>query len=51
MKITFFGSSHGFPEPHRRCSSTLIEIGENRYFIYIDANTGNEIAILNAKNR
>lgn len=33
MKITFFGSSHGYPEPHRRCSSTLIEIGENRYFI------------------
>ncbi len=33
MKITFFGSSHGYPEPHRRCSSTLIEVGENRYFI------------------
>lgn len=33
MRITFFGSSHGFPEPHRRCSSTLIEVGENRYFI------------------
>ena len=25
--------------------------GEERYFIYVDANTGNEIAILNAKNR
>ena len=33
MKITFLGSSHGVPEPHRRCSCTLIEVGENRYFI------------------
>ena len=33
MKITFWGSSHGIPEPHRRCSCTLIEVGENRYFI------------------
>lgn len=33
MKITFFGSSHGIPEPHRRCSCTLIEIGDSRYFI------------------
>lgn len=33
MRILFFGSSHGSPEPHRRCSSTLIEVGENRYFI------------------
>lgn len=33
MRIVFFGSSHGIPEPHRRCSSTLIEVGENRYII------------------
>lgn len=33
MKITFFGSSHGYPEPNRKCSCSLIEIGENRYFI------------------
>ena len=33
MKLIFFGSSHGIPEPNRKCSSTLIEIGENRYFI------------------
>ena len=33
MRIVFFGSSHGFPEPGRRCSSILIEIGETRYFI------------------
>lgn len=33
MKITFIGSSHGVPEPNRKCSSILIEIGENAYFI------------------
>ena len=33
MKITFLGSSHGVPEPHRRCASILIEVGENRYFV------------------
>ena len=33
MKITFFGSSHGVPEPNRRCSSTLVEIGNKRFFI------------------
>lgn len=33
MKLIFFGSGHGSPEPHRRCSSTLIEVEGNRYFI------------------
>ncbi len=33
MKITFFGTSHGAPEPNRKCTSTLIEVGECRYFI------------------
>lgn len=33
MRIVFFGSSHGVPEANRRCSSALIEVGENRYFI------------------
>lgn len=33
MKIVFFGSSHGLPEPHRKCSSILLEVGERRYFI------------------
>ena len=33
MRIVFFGSSHGVPEPGRRCSSAMIEVGENRYFI------------------
>ena len=33
MRIIFFGSSHGVPEPNRRASSILVEVGENRYFI------------------
>ncbi len=33
MKLIFFGSGHGVPEPNRRQSSILIEVGENRYFI------------------
>ncbi len=33
MRIIFFGSSHGVPEANRRCSSTMIEVGERRYFI------------------
>lgn len=33
MKITFIGSSHGVPEPNRKCSSILIEIGAYSYFI------------------
>ena len=37
MRITFFGSSHGVPEPHRKCSCTLIEAGGKKYLI--DAGT------------
>ncbi len=33
MRITFFGSSHGIPEANQHCSCTLVEVGENRYFI------------------
>lgn len=33
MKIVFFGSSHGVPEPNRRCSSTMIEACGRYYFI------------------
>lgn len=33
MKITFIGSSHGVPEPNRKCTSIMIEVGENVYFI------------------
>lgn len=33
MRIIFLGSSHGIPEPNRRCSSVLIEVGNNFYFV------------------
>ena len=33
MKLSFIGTSHGVPEPHRRCSCTMIEIQGRYYFI------------------
>ena len=33
MRIIFFGTSHGYPEPHKKCSSLMIEVGEKRYII------------------
>ena len=33
MKITFIGSSHGVPEPDRKCSSIMLETGKNIYFV------------------
>jgi len=33
MRITFIGSSHGIPEPNRKCSCTMIEIKGRYYFI------------------
>ncbi len=35
MKVTFFGSSHGRPEPNRRCSCALLEAEGRRYLIDI----------------
>jgi ribonuclease BN (tRNA processing enzyme) len=44
MKIVFFGSSHGYPEPHRKCSSTLIEVGNKKYFIDMGCNCAEGLA-------
>lgn len=33
MRIVFFGTSHGYPEPHKKCSSIMVEAGESRYII------------------
>jgi len=33
MKITFVGSSHGVPEPNRKCTCIMLEVGANIYFI------------------
>lgn len=43
MRIVFFGTSHGVPEPHRRCSCTLIELGERRYFVDMGTNAMDEL--------
>jgi ribonuclease BN (tRNA processing enzyme) len=33
MRITFIGSSHGVPEPNRKCSCTMIETSGCYYFV------------------
>lgn len=33
MRIIFFGTSHGYPEPHKKCSALMLEVGEKRYII------------------
>ena len=43
MKITFFGSSHGVPEPNRKCSCAFIEAGKGKYFIDMGCDAENEL--------
>lgn len=33
MRLVFIGTSHGVPEPHRRCSSLILETGGSFYLI------------------
>lgn len=33
MKLTFLGTSHGVPEPNRRCTCTMVEIKGRYYFV------------------
>lgn len=33
MKITFIGSSHGMPMPHRNCQCIMIEAGQKAYLV------------------
>lgn len=37
MRLTFIGTSHGLPEPNRKCSCTLITVGQNNYFVDMGA--------------
>ena len=37
MRLTFLGTSHGVPEPNRKCSCTLLETGGRYYFIDMGA--------------
>ncbi len=39
MRLTFIGTSHGVPEPHRRCSSYLLETGGKYYIIDMGTQT------------
>jgi len=44
MKITFIGSSHGYPEANRRCSSILIEVKQSYYFVDMGTQSIEELA-------
>lgn len=33
MKLTFLGTGHGVPEPNRRCSCTMVTVGDRVYFV------------------
>jgi ribonuclease BN (tRNA processing enzyme) len=43
MKITFLGTSHGVPEPNRRCSCTMVEVGGRYYFVDMGMNAIDEL--------
>lgn len=43
MRIVFLGTSHGYPEPNRKCSSAMIEIGESCYIIDMGCDAINEL--------
>ena len=43
MRIFFYGTSHGVPEPHRRCSSYILEVEGRYYLIDMGANVTEEL--------
>jgi ribonuclease BN (tRNA processing enzyme) len=43
MRITFLGTSHGYPEPNRKCSSALVEVEKNKYLIDIGCDVVSEL--------
>ena len=38
MRISFIGTSHGYPEANRKCSCTLIEIQDKKYILDMGCN-------------
>ena len=44
MRIVFFGASHGYPEPNRKCSCSLVEVDGKRYFIDMGTNAAEGLA-------
>ena len=45
MRIIFNGTSHGVPEPHRRCSSYILEVGGSYYLIDFGTNVTEELRL------
>ena len=43
MRLVMIGTSHGVPEPHRRCSSTLIEINGKYYIVDMGTQTPEDL--------
>ena len=43
MRIVFLGTSHGYPEANRKCSSSMIEVSDKRYFIDMGCDAINEL--------
>lgn len=38
MKITFIGTSHGYPEKNRKCTCVLLETGDKKYLMDMGCN-------------
>lgn len=38
MRITFIGTSHGYPEKNRKCTCVLLETGEKKYLMDMGCN-------------
>lgn len=43
MRVIFYGTSHGVPEPHRRCSSYILEVAGCYYLIDLGTNVTEEL--------
>ena len=39
MRLTMIGTSHGVPEPHRRCSSAMLEVNGSYYIVDMGTQT------------
>ena len=44
MNICFFGTGHGVPEAHKKCASTLLQVGDSYYLIDAGCDVAYELA-------
>lgn len=44
MKLCFFGTGHGVPEAHKKCASTLLQVGDNYYLVDAGCDIAYELA-------